>query len=139
MATSYTFQIRVIKNQIAACLREIAKGVKSFVDHLVVLEGQLEKLEVKQERKAMKVQTKTGSESHTTNWRSAMVTVNGKPIYEALKPLEKPEWELVGNKGKHGKWCIAEYILPVGAVVKFVAKANGKKAIEFEFVVGAVD
>jgi hypothetical protein len=51
MATSYTFQIRVIKNQIAACLREIAKGVKSFVDRLVVLEGQLEKLVAKQEVK----------------------------------------------------------------------------------------
>jgi hypothetical protein len=51
MATSYTFQIRVIKNQIAACLREIAKGVKSFVDRLIVLEGQLAKLLVKQEVK----------------------------------------------------------------------------------------
>jgi hypothetical protein len=138
MATSYTFQIRVIKNQIAACLREIAKGVKYFVDSLVVLEDQLEKLEVKQERKVMKVQTKTGSESHTTNWRSATVTVNGKPIYEVLKPLVKPEWELVGNKGNHGKWCISEYELPVGAKVKFVAKANGQDPKEFEFVVGEI-
>ena len=47
MTTFYTFQIRVIKNQIAACLREIAKGVKYFIDSLVVLEGQLEKLEAK--------------------------------------------------------------------------------------------
>lgn len=47
MTTSYTLQIRVIKNQISACLRAIANGVKSFVDRLVVLEGQLEKLEAK--------------------------------------------------------------------------------------------
>ena len=87
----------------------------------------------------MKVQVKTGSESHTTNWRLAMVTVNGKPMYEVLKPLSKPEWELVGNKGKHGKWCIAEYELPVGSKVKFVAKANGQDPKEFEFVVGDID
>jgi hypothetical protein len=47
MTTSYTFQIHVIKNQIEACLRAIANGVKSFVDRLVVLESQLEKLEGK--------------------------------------------------------------------------------------------
>ena len=51
MATSHTFQIRVIKNQTQACLREIANGVKSFVDRLVVLEAQLEKLLKKQEIK----------------------------------------------------------------------------------------
>ena len=63
MATSYTFQIRVIKNQITACLREIAKGVKSFVDRLIVLEGQLEKLLVKQEAKKVKqLPNLTGSE-----------------------------------------------------------------------------
>lgn len=86
----------------------------------------------------MKVQTKTGSESHTTNWRSALVIINGKPIYEMLKPLEKPEWEMVGSKGKHGKWCVAEYDLPVGAKVKFIAKANDRDPIEFEFVVGDI-
>lgn len=135
MIFTFSFQIRVLKTKMAACLREIQRGVISYLDTLTCLEGQLEKLE---QRKSMKVQTKTGSESHTTNWRSATVTVNGKPIYEALKPLVKPEWELVGNKGKHGKWCITEYEIPVGAKVKFTAKANGKDPIEFEFVVGEV-
>lgn len=54
----------------------------------------------------MKFQVKTGSEWHTTERRGAMVTVNGKPIYEALKTLNKPEWELVGNKGKRG-WIVS--------------------------------
>jgi hypothetical protein len=45
MTTTLSFEIRTIKNQIAACLREIARGVKSFVDSLVILEGKLEKLE----------------------------------------------------------------------------------------------
>ena len=140
MTTTLSFQIRVIKNQIAACLREIERGVKWFIDRLIVLEGQLDKLVAKtKECKAMKVQTKTGSESHTTNWRSATVTVNGKPIWEALKPLEKPEWELIGNKGNHGKWCVAEYEIPVGAKVKFAAKANGCKPIELEFIVGQAE
>lgn len=51
MATIYTFQIRVIQNQIQACLRAIANGVKSFVDRLIILEAQLENLLAKQEVK----------------------------------------------------------------------------------------
>ena len=50
MATTLSFQIRVIKNQIAACLREIERGVKHYVDSLVVLETQLEKLESRMEK-----------------------------------------------------------------------------------------
>jgi hypothetical protein len=57
MATSYTFQIRTVKNQIQACLRAIANGVKSFVDRLVVLEGKLEKLEVKKVEKYIELST----------------------------------------------------------------------------------
>lgn len=83
----------------------------------------------------MKVQVKTGSEWHTTERRGAMVTVNGVPIYQALKPTSS-EWELVGNKGKHGKWCIAEYELPVGAKIEFKATANGRETITYSFVVG---
>lgn len=83
----------------------------------------------------MKVQIKTGSESHTTEWRSAKVLIDGKPIYEVLKPLNK-EWELVGNKGRHGKWCICEYEIPVGSKVEFVAKANRCEDIVLKFVVG---
>jgi hypothetical protein len=84
----------------------------------------------------MKFQVKTGSESHTTERRGAMVEVNGKPIYQALKAIEQ-EWDLVGNKGKHGKWCVAKYEIPEGSKVVFKATANGKPAIEFSFVVGA--
>lgn len=47
MTTTLSFKIRTIKNQIAACLREIARGVKYFIDSLVILEGKLEKLESK--------------------------------------------------------------------------------------------
>ena len=46
----------------------------------------------------MKVQVKAGSEYHTAERRGAMVKVNGKPIYETLKPLNKPEWKPIGNK-----------------------------------------
>lgn len=45
MTTTLSYKIRVLKNQIAACLREIARGVRSFIDSLVILEGKLEKLE----------------------------------------------------------------------------------------------
>jgi hypothetical protein len=86
----------------------------------------------------MLFQANTGSEWHTTETRSAMITVNGKPIYKALKPL-KSEWEEVGSKGKHGKWCIAEYDIPVGAHVVFTARANGCEPILEEFLVGDKD
>ena len=45
MATTLSFQIRTVKNQIAACLREIQRGVRQFVDRLIILEDKLEKLE----------------------------------------------------------------------------------------------
>lgn len=138
MTATISFKIRTIKHQIQVCLQAIKNGLRSFVDRLYVLEAQLEAIMTQTKPQTMKVQAKTGSESHTTNWRSAMVRVNGKPIYEALKPLSKPVWELVGNKGNHGKWCIAEYELPVGAKIEFTAKANSQEPIEFSFVVGKV-
>ena len=58
MTATLSFKIRTIKNQIAACLREIARGVKSFIDRLVVLEGELDKLEkVKQMEKYIELST----------------------------------------------------------------------------------
>jgi hypothetical protein len=79
-------------------------------------------------------QTKTGSEWHSTETRGAMVTVNGQPIYKALK-AKSQSWSEVGSKGRHGKWCIAEYDIPVGSNVTFVATANGKERIEKSFIV----
>lgn len=57
MTATLSFKIRTIKNQIAACLREIAKGAKSFVDRLVVLEGKLDELKVKQVEKYIELST----------------------------------------------------------------------------------
>lgn len=140
MTATLSFKIRTIKHQIQVCMEAVKKGARSFVDRLIILEHQLEKLmttvQQQKQQKPMRVQVKTGSESHTTNWRSSLVRVNGKPIYEVLKPISKPEWELVGNRGKHGKWCVAEYELPIGSKVEFVAKANSKEPIEFKFKVG---
>ena len=45
MVSTNTFKIRTLKNQIAACLRAIASGLKSFIDRLVILEDKLEKLQ----------------------------------------------------------------------------------------------
>ena len=87
----------------------------------------------------MRVQIKTGSEWHTTERRSAMVNVNGNPIYKLLKPVEPPEWESVGNKGAHGKWCTAIYDIPDGLTVEFFAGANGKPTITKSFVAGQAD
>jgi hypothetical protein len=66
-----------------------------------------------------------------------MVTVNGVAIYKVLKPI-KAEWELVGRNGVHGKWCVAEYEIPNGAEIQFIAKARGKEDISATFVVGEV-
>jgi hypothetical protein len=86
----------------------------------------------------MKVQIKTGSEWHSTETRSAMIKVNGEPIYKVLKALNQ-KWVEVGRKGTHGKWCIAEYVLPVGAVVTFEANANGRVKISETFTVGDIE
>ena len=86
-------------------------------------------------KQTVRYQIRTGSEWHSTEKRGAMVTVNGEPIYKALKPICQ-EWEDIGRKGTHGKWCTAEYEIPVGTRVKFVATANNKPSIESEFVVG---
>ena len=137
MTAILSFKIRTIKHQIEATLKLIADGIKFYIEQLIVLEEKLEELQSRVKNK-MKVQVKTGSEWHTTETRSAMVKVDGKPIYEALKPLEKPTWELVGNKGRHGKWCIAEYELPSGAKIEFKANANECKPIQFSFVVGEI-
>lgn len=44
MTTTLSFQIRTVKNQIAACLREIERGVKWFVLQLIDLEEKLQLL-----------------------------------------------------------------------------------------------
>lgn len=44
MATTISFKIRTVKNQIAACLREIERGVKWFILQLIDLEEKLEAL-----------------------------------------------------------------------------------------------
>lgn len=87
----------------------------------------------------MKIQVCIGSEYHSAEHRSAMVYVinlDGEqvPIYQALTPIKKPEWRLVGNKGRHGKWAIVEYEINPEATIYFKATANGKPAIEFEGV-----
>ncbi len=51
MTTTLSFQIRTVKNQIQACLREIQRGVKLFVDRLIILEDKLEKLEMQTVKK----------------------------------------------------------------------------------------
>jgi hypothetical protein len=122
---------------------KIVKIVELYKVWCVVVEGCrgrfVSKLQVLGEeiKTSIKVQVKTGSEWHTTERRGAMVKVNGKPIYQVLNPVSQ-EWELVGNKGKHGKWCVAEYELPVGAKIEFSATANGRDAITHSFVVGEV-
>lgn len=48
MTTTLSFQIRTVKNQIAACLREIERGVKWFILQLIDLEEKLEALTAQQ-------------------------------------------------------------------------------------------
>lgn len=48
MQATITFKIKVLRQAIAACLREIKRRVVSYIDRLVVLEDQLEKLIQKQ-------------------------------------------------------------------------------------------
>ncbi len=59
------FQIRTIKHQIKATLKLIADGIKSYIDQLVILEGNLEKLK-EQLNKETKTSTNTGDKIITT-------------------------------------------------------------------------
>lgn len=93
------------------------------------------KVEIKTQLKSHKVQICTGSEWHTTERRGAMVKVGGVPIYEKFKAVEQ-RWSLVGNKGAHGKWCIAEYLLPYDTEIEFTATANSKEKIVEKIVIG---
>jgi hypothetical protein len=84
-------------------------------------------------------QIRTGSEQHTTERRSAQVYIvhNGEetPLWRVLQATSKQEWIEVGNKGSHGKWCTADYAISVGTKLKFVATANKKPQIVYEFEV----
>lgn len=86
-------------------------------------------------RKTQRYQVKTGSEWHSTERRGAMVTINGEAIYKVLK-AQSQDWQDIGNKGKHGKWCIAEYEIPVGSRVEFRATGNKRDDIVASFIVG---
>ena len=92
------------------------------------------KKKVEIEPKLHKIQVCTGSEYHTTERRGAMVKVGSVPIYEKFKAAEQ-RWSLVGNQGAHGKWCIAEYLLPYGTEIEFTATANSKEKIVKKIVI----
>jgi hypothetical protein len=76
----------------------------------------------------------TGSEWHTTERRSGKCWVDGELIYEKLKSIEN-KWHLVGNKGKHGKWNVAKYDIPLGSKVVFKATANSMEDRDLSFTV----
>ena len=52
------FKILILNKQIGACLREIYRGIKSYIDRLVILEDELEKLN-EQLNKEMTPETNT--------------------------------------------------------------------------------
>lgn len=138
-------RIQQLENLIAK-FPTVRSLVRKWGFELTVLEGEVERhaqkpakqLTIWEIQPMQKFQIKTGSEWHTTERRGAMVTVNGVEIYKALKPLSQ-EWEMVGNKGKHGKWCISEYEIQEGSKVEFKATANGRDPIVFNFVVGQTE
>lgn len=81
-----------------------------------------------------RIQICAGSERHTTERRSAIVKIDGVPIYEKLQSFSA-EWILVGHKGRHGKWCIAKYSVPYGTELDFTASANNRETITKKIVV----
>ena len=83
----------------------------------------------------MLFQIKTGSEIHATEQRGAMVTIGDNPIFKVLTPIDHPEWEPVGNKGRHGRWCTAVYDIAEGTELEFIATANGRENIQQKITV----
>lgn len=102
MTTTLSFQIRVIKNQIQACLREIQRGVKLFVDRLIILEDKLEKLEtevktVKLSEKAALIKSRLVE--GLTNWNR---DENDRLVNETLQVVDlcndSSYWEKWGKE-----------------------------------------
>ena len=103
MTTTLSFQIRTVKNQIQACLREIQRGVRSFVDRLVILEDKLEKLEAQTVKKVKLSEKATLIKSRLveglTNWNR---DENDKLVAETLQVVDlcndSSYWEKWGKE-----------------------------------------
>ena len=79
MKTPVLFKIKCLKNQVAACLREIAKGVKKYVLDLCDLEQQLEKLEAIMENQIeFKTQGAVVNATINGHWVAKIVDKSGK-------------------------------------------------------------
>ena len=109
--------------------RKWAKKAQKLEDELMEIQ-KTETIEAKE--KGLKIQCKTGSEQHTTEWRTSKVFLDGIPIWETLKPIST-EWVLVGNKGNHGKYCVAEYELPPTGTLSVKFSANKREDITATF------
>ena len=81
MKTPILFKIRCIKNQIAACLRELGKGVKKYALDLFDLECQLEKLEAGMSQLAERI-----NQASQRSEREMEIIKNQKP-YQGLRGL----------------------------------------------------
>lgn len=69
------------------------------------------------------------------NWTSR-IEVNEQPI-QRLKPIDE-NWFNIEANGHIGIWCNADYEIPCGAKVKFIA-TYGAKTLEREFTVNDDD
>lgn len=78
MATTLSFQIRTVKNQIAACLREIERGVKWFILQLIDLEEKLQTLLTQQ----LQLTTTTTKKpmNTTTNRIEQMISIGAEEL-----------------------------------------------------------
>lgn len=94
MTTTLSFKIRSIKNQIAACLREIEKGVKWFVVQLIDLEEKLEAAMSKQFSEFSEAQIREAFKKAAGDfryWKPEMVEII--PALVGLPLTNHDSWE----------------------------------------------
>ena len=96
------FQIRTIKHQIKATLKLIADGIKSYIDQLIVLEGNLEKL-----NQQLNKETKTSTPKiHKFQVGSVYTTPNHKEFsIKITRRTDKTVWYENLFNGEVGSFC----------------------------------
>ena len=94
-----TFKILILNKQIGACLREIYRGIKSYIDRLVILEDELEKLneQLAKEMTPEISKFKVGNVYTATSHKEFSIKITRR--------TEKTVWFECMFKGEVGDFC----------------------------------
>lgn len=114
MIFTLSFRIRVLRTKMAACLREVARGVLSYLDRLVCLEGELESLETKPQ-----------------------ATKQSKPvqsIFDVMETLEEKANKVCQILAESGGGYVAKLWKKHGKNRIYISKDNGRRLNGYGYI-----